>query len=747
MVNRLDTSVSPEKSGKLVMTVTANFTAEPVGDTLRFWVERLKLLATELEFSGYNQVFQELMAPSSPLASNRPGVNFLLIRLEDWARDQKPAQRAGAVSAATLEFLDTLKVFSQRARRPTVLLLCPPSREARANSQLSDALTRLEAEFRTSVNSLRGITLIGAEELAELYPVDVIDDPESNRQAHIPFAPEYWTAVGTMLARKARTLLSQPYKVIAVDADNTLWGGVVGESGAAGVQVDAEWRALQERLRQLKAQGMLLALVSKNEELDVAKVFERKDMVLRREDFVAWKVNWNRKSDNLASLAKELELGLDSFIFLDDNPMECAEVAAHISEVTTLLLPADTKTIPDFLAHVWAFDLRAATAVDEKRTELYQQQSQRNQLRRTATTFREFIDSLQLQVSVEPPAARDYERAAQLTQRTNQFNTSGIRRTATELSALLESGQRSALLVRARDRFGDYGDIGLAVFSVEQKNLVVDTLLFSCRVLGKGVEHRFLAALGAEAKRLGTSDVVFPFKRTERNQPAENFLKSIGAQLRDDSAFHLATSAAAAVAFDPENATQQVTDSDSAEKTQTFSNAPEKADFSEIASELRSVVAIAQAVARHHLQARPELAGPAVPARNSNEARLVKIWEDVLHVHPVGVTDKFLNLGGQSLQAAAIASRIAGEFGVRLPFTALLNNPDIAGLNKQISEAPVAGSVGGLPTATKLSLSPAQQRIWFLDQFIPNRSAYNIPVARRFAARSILTLCGRRSIS
>src|SRR5450631_1622739 len=352
MVNRVDTSVSPEKSGKLVMTVTANFTAEPVGDTLRFWMERLELQAAELEFSGYNQVFQELMAPSSLLASNQPGVNFLLIRLEDWARDQKPAQRADAISAATHEFLNTLKAFSQRARRPTVLLLCPSSGAAHVDAQLNGVLQRLGEEFRTSIGALRGITLVSAEELAELYPVDVIDDPESNRQAHIPFTPEYWTAAGTMLARKARTLLSQPYKVIAVDADNTLWRGVVGESGAAGVQVNAEWRALQERLRQLKAQGMLLALVSKNEETDVAEVFRRKDMALRREDFVAWKVNWNRKSENLASLAKELELGLDSFIFLDDNPVECAEVAGHLPQVTTLLLPSDTGQIPDFLRHV-----------------------------------------------------------------------------------------------------------------------------------------------------------------------------------------------------------------------------------------------------------------------------------------------------------------------------------------------------------------------------------------------------------
>src|SRR5471032_3002711 len=160
MVSRLDTSVSPDKSGRLVMTVTANFTAEPVGDTLRFWMDRLKFPTAELEFSGYNQVFQELMAPGSTLASNQPGVNFILIRLEDWARDQKPAQLAEAISTATHEFLDTLRAFSQRARRPTVVLLCPPTQKARTDAKLDAVLLKFHEEFRASVNKLRGITLI-----------------------------------------------------------------------------------------------------------------------------------------------------------------------------------------------------------------------------------------------------------------------------------------------------------------------------------------------------------------------------------------------------------------------------------------------------------------------------------------------------------------------------------------------------------------------------------------------------------
>jgi len=141
------------------------------------------------------------------------------------------------------------------------------------------------------------------------------------------------------------------------------------------------------------------------------------------------------------------------------------------------------------------------------------------------------------------------------------------------------------------------------------------------------------------------------------------------------------------------------------------------------------------AVARHYLRERPESAGALVQARNANESRLVRIWEDVLHVRPIGVTDAFLSLGGQSLQAASIASRIAGEFGVRVPLTLLLTNPTIAELNEQIRSAPVIGAAKALPKATSVTLSPAQQRIWFLDQFIPNRAAYNIPLARRIHGR------------
>ncbi len=725
-----------EPSGEVLFTVTANFTAEPLGDVLHFWFARLALEPVRLVFSDYNQIFQELMTPNSASASKSAGVNFFLIRLEDWARDQQKERRIEAVATAVRDFSASLAAFAQRAFRPSVVVLCPSSPAAATDPEFRAALELLELETRQAAAKLPGVTALSADDVRALYPVEIVDDPEGDREAHIPFTPVYWSALGTTLARTARSLLQPPYKLIVVDADNTLWDGVVGEVGASRVEIGAGRRDLQKLLRDKRERGMLLALASKNSEKDVAAVFQRTEMVLRREDFVAWKINWDSKSRNVASLAKELELGLNSFIFLDDNPVECAEVAANCPNVTTLLVPGDPAQIPEFLRHLWAFDLGKATSVDRKRTELYRQQGERNQFRSGASTFRDFLNGLQLQVLIAPLSPPDYDRAAQLTQRTNQFNNTLIRRTAAELSALLQSGERSAFILRVRDRFGDYGVVGLAVFFVRDDVITVETLLMSCRVLGKGVEHQFLASLGREALRVGAHEVAIPFKAADRNQPAEKFLKSINARVAADGSLHLSAADAAAIVLNPENASGDVQLEETSEEgdgksSLTFS----RPDFAAIASDLNSAERITEAISRQLLRARPQLPHELVQPRNLIEQRLAKIWSEVLHLDAVGVTDQFLSLGGRSLPAASIASRIAGELGVKIPLIHLLSNPTIAELSKEIGSGHHAGDDSVLPKALELSLSPAQQRLRFLDQFIPYRAAYNIPVARRLRGK------------
>jgi FkbH-like protein len=226
--------------------------------------------------------------------------------------------------------------------------------------------------------------------------------------------------------------------------------------------------------------GMLLAICSKNNEDDVAEVFrQNKDMPLRPEHFAAKRVNWRPKSENLKGLAKELRLGLDSFIFVDDNPMECAEVEASCSGVLAVQLPEQTDQIPGFLKHLWAFDHLKLTSEDKQRTLLYQQNREREQFQAQALSFSDFLAGLNLQITIESATAEQLPRVAQLTQRTNQFNFTTRRRTEAEIQLLAQDPNSKIITITVSDRFGDYGLVGVVIYSLGPQSVEVDSFLLS----------------------------------------------------------------------------------------------------------------------------------------------------------------------------------------------------------------------------------------------------------------------------
>jgi len=220
--------------------------------------------------------------------------------------------------------------------------------------------------------------------------------------------------------------------------------------------LDAPRKALQDFMRAQHAAGRLLAVCSKNSEEDVREVFaQRLDMPLRHEHFAAWRVNWTPKSENIKSIAQELNLGLDSFIFVDDNPVECAEVEANCPGVLTLQLPENPAEIPQFLKHCWAFDVLKVTAEDARRGEMYRESRQREELRSKAGSLADFIAGLNLKIQIAPMVSEQLARVSQLTQRTNQFNVTTIRRTEAEMQQL--ATHATVLTVTVSARFGDYG--------------------------------------------------------------------------------------------------------------------------------------------------------------------------------------------------------------------------------------------------------------------------------------------------
>ena len=383
------------------------------------------------EFAPFNQVFQELLDPKSLLRGNRNGLNILLIRLQDWRKSASSSEPASeeALDRSVNEFVVALRNAAASGRTPWLVCVCPnsPSEESRCGG----VYRRIEKGLAHDLGDASGVYLLGPEELERWYPVKDYYDPAGDELGHVPYTPVYFTVLATALARKYHTLKRPPCKVIALDCDHTLWSGVCGEDGAEGVGLTPlSWNCNASCARNRRP--VLLCLCSKNNENDVVEVFDRRDdMPLRREHLAAWKLNWRPKSENLKALAEELGLGLDSFVFIDDNPLECADVEANCPEVLTLQLPQDPAQIPHFLQHCWVFDHLKLTAEDRKRSDMYRQSRERERLREQLS-MADFLASLELEILIEPIRSEQLSRAAQLTQRTNQLNLTTRRRTEAE---------------------------------------------------------------------------------------------------------------------------------------------------------------------------------------------------------------------------------------------------------------------------------------------------------------------------
>ena len=532
-----------ENKNVQTIALTATFTAEPVAEPLNFWMNELDIPCI-VKFGPYDQVFQQLLAPASLLSTNQSGLNVVLIRLEDWWRgaggldsghdgQEKLRER---VERNAKDLLDAMKFASANSRVPYLLCFCPASERIQTDESLAGFFDTIETQITERLKDVSGTYVVTSAESKALYPVAEYEDQEANEVSHVPYTRQYFHALGTIIARRFYRIQTPPHKVIVLDCDNTLWQGVCGEDGASGVSVGPAYRGLQEFVLAQRDAGMLVCLCSKNNEEDVWSVFEKNPgMVLKREHFASSRINWQPKSENLRSLSAELQLGMDSFIFVDDSAVECAEVEARCPEALALQLPERNTDFKRFLSHVWAFDHLKITEEDRKRSEFYARNAEREQLQAQSMRLEDFLAGLELQLEFLPMTKAELPRVAQLTQRTNQFNFTAVRRTENEVEQLCLTGNAECLVIRLRDRFGDYGLVGAMIFTRRPGLLDVDNVLLSCRALGRRVEHRMLSHLGRIARKDGRENVRINFVPTAKNQPARDFLESIGATIEAEN--------------------------------------------------------------------------------------------------------------------------------------------------------------------------------------------------------------------
>lgn len=397
--------------------------------------------------------------------------------------------------------------------------------------------------LRSLIHEMNGVLYKKLSSLSNLFLLDTdffISPYRFSSQmwylAKVPFELGVLRNLMQLVKGCIRRTLGETKKLIVCDLDDTLWGGILGDCGSDNLKLgghDPEGEAFKDFqlvLKGLRARGILLAIISKNtEEVALEAIISHPEMVLRLDDFAGWRINWSDKAANFSSLVKEINIGMDSVVFLDDNPSERARVKEAFPQVLVPELPQNVMDYPQFLKGLACFDSPSVSLEDRKRTELYHaERNRKDELTRLDEKFLsldDWLKALDLQVVVEPLLDSNKVRASQLFNKTNQMNLSTRRMNEKSLVEWALNKNIEVLVIHVSDKFGDYGLTGFASIEFEGTQAFLIDFILSCRVLGKGVEKTILHAASLISQKRGADLMTAEFIETSKNLPCLEFLK------------------------------------------------------------------------------------------------------------------------------------------------------------------------------------------------------------------------------
>lgn len=334
-----------------------------------------------------------------------------------------------------------------------------------------------------------------------------------------------------------KSLMFLTKKCIVLDLDNTLWGGVIGEDGLEGIKLDSTpegrpFLEFQQYLLSLFNRGVILAINSQNNLDDALKVFrEHPYMILKEEHFAAMQINWDDKISNMKAIAKEINIGLDSLVFIDDNKLNREMVKKALPKVLVVDLPEDPSLYLKTLMEINDFNTLQITEEDKKKGQMYARQRKRRNFQKVAVDITEYLKGLELVVTIEKVNPFNIPRISQLTQKTNQFNMTTRRYLEKDIKQFARNYNFLVVPVKIEDKFGDNGITGVAIVKKEPDKWRIDTFLLSCRVIGRKFEEVLLAYILQEAKKAEANSIIGEFISTEKNVPAKEFYKNNGFRL------------------------------------------------------------------------------------------------------------------------------------------------------------------------------------------------------------------------
>jgi len=499
-------------------------------------------------FGPFGQLEQPLLDADGEFWSHNPEVLLVFFRLEDCYPNTFPIPQRQSQETilecgrACIERMTAaVNMFRSQSVCP-VLVANFAAPYAGVTSRLFDA-----GDIDGLVHQIGVINrelAVAANDMADVHIWDyaglVSDrgraDWTDSRMWHLarqPIGPTQQPYVAAHMVQTLSAILQPPVKCLAVDFDNTLWGGVVGDDGLQGIQIGDDYpgssfKEFQRLILALNERGILVAGVSKNDEAVAKSVFDdHPEMLIKWSDFAATRVNWGVKSENLKEIAIELNIGSDSIVFFDDSPVEREEVKMNAPDVKVVDVPRSTVHYVEALLNAGPFESPQRTAEDASRSRFYRDEKSRRQTRREFASMNDFLDSLEMSVEFGLFDSASSNRIAQLIQKTNQFNVTTRRHSQAKLTKMAQASDWEIRWIRLADRFGDSGLVGVTITQYQQGTAHIDSLTMSCRVMNRNVEFSMIHDLVDRARKKGCVSVIGEWIPTNRNGPVQElFLKA-----------------------------------------------------------------------------------------------------------------------------------------------------------------------------------------------------------------------------
>lgn len=496
--------------------------------------------------NDYGQYLQELTDPDSDLHAFKPTAILIALDAYHMTAGVTAAMDQDAAEAAFTEMKDRIKEVWRAARdafkcpilQQAILPVHRPvlgNNEHRLPGSRAWFITRLNMAIREMADK-EGVDILAIDEKAAQDGVARWHDAalwhRSKQEVAPAIAPLYGDLVGRWIAAKQ----GRSYKCLVLDLDNTVWGGVVGDDGLEGITIGQgsplgeAYTAFQEHVRELTRRGVILAVCSKNDEANALEPFEKHpEMVLKRGDIASFVANWSNKADNIRAIAQELNIGLDSLVFIDDNPFERNLVRQELPMVAVPEVSDDPTFYPVALADAGYFEGLSVTDEDRERTAQYQGNKAREALKSSVTDLPSYLRGLEMELIWKRFDKIGLQRIVQLINKSNQFNLTTKRYTDEDVTAVMADPDAFGLQLRLTDRFGDNGIIAIIIGRLQRnKDLYIDTWLMSCRVLGRQVEPTTLNLIAQEAKKLGARRLVGEYIPTKKNGMVKDHYARLG---------------------------------------------------------------------------------------------------------------------------------------------------------------------------------------------------------------------------